>query len=204
MKILIYCGTFNPVTKAHINLGLETLAKLGLDKVIFVPVGNEYKYKKAIVSGEHRYNMLSLALQELNLKCVEASDYEINLKEYPYTYNTLRYFKKLYPHDEIYYLLGDDNLIWLQDWTYYNKIISEFKCVVANRKRSMQENLKIINNCSAYLDYCDNFIVLDNPTINISSTEVRKCLKNKDLQQAKKYIYPSVYNYILKNNLYIK
>ena len=167
MKILIYCGTFNPVTKAHINLGLETLAKLGLDKVIFVPVGNEYKYKKAIVSGEHRYNMLSLALQELNLNCVEASDYEINLKEYPYTYNTLRHFKKLYPHDEIYYLLGDDNLIWLQDWTYYNKIISEFKCVVANRKRSMQDNLKIINNCSAYLDYCDNFIVLDNPTINI-------------------------------------
>lgn len=204
MKILIYCGTFNPVTNAHINLGLETLAKLGLDKVIFVPVGNEYKYKKAIVSGEHRYNMLSLALQELNLKCVECSNYEINLKEYSYTYNTLKHFKNLNPHDEIYYLLGDDNLIWLQDWFSYEKIISEFTCVVANRKRSMQENLKIINNCSEYLDYSDNFIVLDNSIINISSTDVRNYLKTKDYQKAKKYIYPTVYNYILENNLYIK
>ena len=119
-----------------------------------------------------------------------------------HTYNTLCHFKKIYPNDEIYYIIGDDDLIWLQDWTYYEKIISNFKCVVVNRTRTMEENLKIINNCSAYMHYKNNFIVIDNNRNDVSATMIRTLLKNKDYEKAKKYIYPSVLDYIKDNKLY--
>lgn len=41
-KYGFFGGSFNPVTKAHIELAEEIANKYGLDKVIFVPVGDKY------------------------------------------------------------------------------------------------------------------------------------------------------------------
>ncbi len=62
MKIGFFGGCFNPPTNAHINLAQRALKECGLDKVIFVPVGNFYE-KKELISGHHRYNMLKIVCE---------------------------------------------------------------------------------------------------------------------------------------------
>ena len=41
-KYGFFGGSFNPVTKAHVELAKEITNKYKLDKVIFVPVGDKY------------------------------------------------------------------------------------------------------------------------------------------------------------------
>ena len=88
MKIGIYGGSFNPVHKGHIHLAKNVLDKLGLDKVVLIP-GAIPPHKSAdnMVSGQHRLNMLSLAIEDV--KGLEVSDIEIRRRGISYTVDTI-------------------------------------------------------------------------------------------------------------------
>ena len=47
-KYGFFGGSFNPVTKAHVDLALEIVKMFNMDKVIFVPVGDNYNKKGLI------------------------------------------------------------------------------------------------------------------------------------------------------------
>ena len=42
-RLGFFGGSFNPITKAHIDLILEAIDKYSLDKVYFVPMNDKYK-----------------------------------------------------------------------------------------------------------------------------------------------------------------
>jgi cytidyltransferase-like protein len=53
----IFGGSFNPPTIAHISIAIELLKEKNIEKVIFVPVGNQYK-KNDLIDVKHRMDML--------------------------------------------------------------------------------------------------------------------------------------------------
>lgn len=106
-RIGIFGGSFNPVHKAHIKIAQLSIIKLNLDQLIFVPAfKNPDKINHNYVLGSDRKKMLELVLCE---KC-QISEYELNAHTVNYTYQTIDYFKKTYPNDQLFFIIGSDNL----------------------------------------------------------------------------------------------
>ena len=68
MRIGIMGGTFNPIHYAHLLLAEDAREQFGLDRVIFIPSGQPYmkvqKEDENVPSGEFRYQMVKMAIQE--------------------------------------------------------------------------------------------------------------------------------------------
>ena len=192
MKIGILGGSFNPPHNMHKDIALSLILKGILDKVIFIPTGNRYG-KKELEEASHRFNMLKIVCKKY--ENIEVSDYEIK-QQLVYTYQTLDYFKSLSNNSEFYFIVGADNLAELKDWKNYNYLISNYRFIVINREgESLEELLKEHN-------YHPNIVVTDVAMNNISSTKIRKMIKEND-KLVKNYIDKDVLEYIKQNKLYI-
>lgn len=194
MKIGIFGGSFNPPHKMHIKIALYLIENKYLDKVIFVPQGTNYEYKKNLVSNEDRYNMLSIVTNKYSNLSV--SEYEFS-NEISYTYKTLDYFKNKYSNDNIYFICGADNLDYIDTWKNGKYILNNYNILAINRGEYNTQ--KILNN---YSKYNAKIIVCNLESINISSTNIREKINNNE--DIKDLIDIDVLNYIKENNLYKK
>lgn len=192
MKIGIFGGSFNPPHKMHKNIALDLIKYGYLDKVIYVPTGDKYE-KSDLVSAKDRYNMVSLMVDGYDN--LDVSDYELK-NTLTYTYQTLDYFKGLYPEDEIYFICGTDNLKEINTWMNYQYILDNYKLLVINRNDDVVN--EIINDLNS-----DNVGVANIGLSNISSTMIRNMIKNNvELKHFFDIINETVLNYIKDNNLY--
>ena len=181
MKIGIFGGSFNPPHLFHKRIVTYLLDNKYLDKVIIVPVGDNYK-KRDLATFVNRYDMLNIMFNGM----VEISD--ISNKGYEYTYEVLDYYKKEYPNDEIYFILGEDNLIDLPTWRKSDYLIDNYKFMVISRNHL---NIK---------DDRDYIVRVDLDEEDISSTMIRELVKNN--KNIDKYVDSKVIDYIYLHNLY--
>ena len=189
MKIGIFGGAFNPPHKMHKEIATELLNKHYLDKIIYVPTGNNYN-KLGLLQGEDRIIMLKLMFESDNR--VEISDFEVQGSLY--TINTLRYFRKIYPEDEIYFICGTDNLAEFYTWRNYEEVLINYKLLVIARKdNDFHDIIKI------YSEYQGNIVLANIESSTISSTVVRKeILENGFSDKLKEYLDEKVIEYLKK------
>ena len=192
MRIGILGGSFNPPHKMHFKMGLDLINKGYVDKIIYVPTGSKYKYKNNLIADEHRFKMLELMIK--NDSRFEVSDYE--LKDYVvYTCDTLKYFKEMYPNDDIYFVCGADNLSYVDEWKNGIFLLENYKFLVIKRYTDdIDEILK------RYDKYRDNIIISDVEPDSLSSTEIRNRIKNSE--DILELLDRDVYEYIICNKLY--
>jgi nicotinate-nucleotide adenylyltransferase len=112
-----------------------------------------------------------------------------------YTYQILNSLKLEYKKDELYLIIGADNIINFDKWMNYKEILT-YNLIILNR--SNIDALEYL----VKLNKKDNYIIVnDLPNIDISSTMIRNKLNNKDYDLSM-YIDDCVLNYIRENNLY--
>lgn len=189
MAVGIYGGTFDPVHVGHIITAQRVLEKRNLEKIIFIPAYiSPLKTDKKYAPPEHRFKMLELALED-NENFI-TSDIELKRKNVSYTIDTLKELKKTY--DEIELIIGYDNLLVFHKWHKPDEILELCKLVVLHRKVDIEPKEKNI--------YFDKAEILDTPTIEISSTEIRERIeKNLPID----FLVPlKVKEYIYTNGLY--
>lgn len=183
MRIGIFGGSFNPIHIGHIKIAQEAIKDLNLDKLIIVPVNkNPFKKDKVIVSAEHRINMINLVLEDK----MELSTFEIERKGISYTIDTVEFFSQKYLNDELYLIIGSDNLDKLYKWKNIDKIAKLVKIVILKRNKK-------INNINIKKHNC---ILLNNPIYELSST--------KFLNGFYDSVEKKVLEYIGKNKLYME
>lgn len=187
MKIGILGGTFNPIHIGHLILAEEAREKLGLDKIVFVPAFlPPHKDNSDIAPAKERLIMVELAIK--GNKNFLVSNIEIKRDGRSYTIDTLKEFKKKYPKDELYFIIGSDLLKYLDEWKDLDEIIKLVKFIVVTRPGYPLENIP------SYIK------TMEIRAVDVSAFEIRKCIReNKSFR----YLVPGVvYNYILKNKLY--
>jgi len=188
IKIGLFGGTFDPIHNGHLITIQNVLEKRKLDKVIFIPCNiSPHKTIRNVSSPNHRLNMLKLAIS--NFPKFEFSDYEINKGGISYSIDTINHFKMTYPKIEL--IIGYDNFNVFDKWHKPDDIINECTVLVMKRK----ENAELKKN-----KYLKSVIILDTPTIDISSTEIRKRIKNGKYIDF--FVPQKVRQYIIKNHLY--
>lgn len=187
MKIGILGGTFNPIHIGHLILAEETREKLKLDKVIFVPAYlPPHKDNSVIAQAVVRLAMVRLAIRAN--KYFLASDIEIKRSGRSYTIDTLVEFKKEYPKDELYFIIGSDLLTYLDEWKELLEIIKMVKFIVATRPGYPLEKIP---------SYISTVAIR---AVDISGFEIRRAIRE---DKSFRYLVPEVvFNYINRNKLY--
>ena len=106
-KIGIMGGTFNPIHYGHLLLAENAREQFGLDRVIFIPSGTPYlKDTSKLPSGDLRYQLVKIAIQ--NNPYFTCSRLEIDRTGDTYTVDTLLQLEKMYPGDQLYFIVGRD------------------------------------------------------------------------------------------------
>ncbi|MEG0528918.1 MAG: adenylyltransferase/cytidyltransferase family protein, partial [Bacilli bacterium] len=114
MKILLFPGSFDPFHSGHINVIQAANKQFNFDKLFLILSKNSVN-KKAIATVEQRLDMLNLGLPYC--KCdIEINDYEFTKSKSGYTIETIRYFKEIFPNDDLYLLIGLDQVNVFNAW----------------------------------------------------------------------------------------
>lgn len=173
MKIGIYGGSFNPFHLGHEKIVHFVLETLKLDKIIIIPVGIPSHRENNLEDSNIRLEICKKVFEDFDK--VEVSDIEIKSKEKSYTYDTLLKIMEIYGKENDYYeIIGEDSLNYFHAWKNYEKILELAKIIVLRRKldSTCTNNNILINQ--------KKIIFLENPFYDISSTEIRKKIKNKE------------------------
>ena len=174
MKIGIFGGTFDPIHNGHMKVAEVARAQLDLAKVIFVPTGQScLKADTPISLAEHRVAMIRLAIADRPY--FELSLAEINRPGPSYTVDTISELRdKLYIEDELFFILGWDSLLQIPRWKEPTRLIKLCYLVAVPRPGYKLLDLKGQKELISELSL--SLILLDEPEINISATEIRKRL----------------------------
>ena len=195
--IAIFGGSFNPPIISHINLAKQILKKMkNIEKVIFVPVSTKYR-KEGLLEDEHRFNILKIICdKEKNL---EVSKLELESSKRLYTIETLDFFKDKYKKNDIYFIMGTDNLKQIETWKNPEQILGNYKIIVLERGN---DNLdEIIGSIDLLKNNEESIIrINDLEKYNLSSTMIR--LKIKNGENVEEFIDKDVLEYIINNKLY--
>lgn len=189
-------GSFNPVTKAHIELANEIVDKYGLDKVIFVPVGDNYN-KIGLASEKHRYNMLKIAICKYDN--LEVSNIELNQDKNLSTLEAFNIIESNYPNVQKFYIMGADNINKLLLSNDCKILIRDYKYIIIERnkmncKELIKSNVELKKNEH-------NFMIMGNTNhVETSSTKAREELQNDSV--VSNMIDENVLDYIKINGLY--
>ena len=190
MKLGVYIGSFNPVHLVHEEIVRNLIKDDFLDKVIVVPTNEGYHLKKGLVPFKNRFDMLELAF---NNKDVIVSD--IEKYEYHFTYENISVLKEKYPNDDLYLIIGADNLHELNTWKNYEYLLENCNFIVFGRNEFDIETY--INN--NFTNHKLKFIIKE-PLGKLSSTLIRENIKNGI--SVEEYLSKPVMEYIEKEHLY--
>lgn len=197
-KYGFYGGSFNPVTNAHINIALNIIEKCGLDKVVFVPVGNNYS-KKGLIDEKHRYNMLKIATKKYDK--LEVSDLEMDLDRNLDAIDVFRMINDKYSNTDIYYIIGADNLYKMLLWRDFNNLVKNYKYIVVERE--LLDCKELIKSNETLTQYESNFNIIKNKQyIKASATSVREKIKSGNMNNIEENILKDIIEYIKENKLY--
>ena len=198
-KVLMYGASFNPVTYAHLLTAELVSNRRKFDKVLFTPVSMKRKDKsKNLISDEHRLSLLKLAVSD-NDK-FEVCDIELRNPAWDSkTEVTLRKYKESNPGDEVYFLMGADNLATISTWDNAEALVANNKFIVMARDNF--DMAGIIAKDVLLRKYEDNFdLIHKGIQMDISSTLVRS---NIEIGLSARYLLPDVcIDYIEENGLY--
>lgn len=189
MKVGLYFGSFNPIHVGHLIIATHVINNTALQQVWFVvSPQNPFKKSATLLNEYQRLNMVSLAIEgETKLR---ASNVEFKLPKPSYTIDTLVYLKEKYPKNEFAIVMGSDGFKNLDKWKNYKVLIKEHIFYIYKRPE-----FDIVNTFGA------NIIIMDAPMLDISSTGIRKLLKE---EKSIRYLVPDVVKEEIDNNNYYK
>jgi len=200
-KIGILGGTFDPVHKTHIKMALTAKEYLGLDKVCLMPSKKPpHKFDAGIAPEEDRLNMLKASLE--NIDGLEASDYELKRDGFTYTADTLSALKKELPDTDIYFLIGEDSLMYIDEWYKPDAIFANARIAAFARgtksEHKLNEKISSIRNVFSAAD----IVTVPFEADDVSSSSFRELIKAGDLKKASEIIPKEALDYISKHGLY--
>lgn len=202
-KIIVFGGSFNPLSKAHGDLIHLLINNYKPDRFILLPSSDEFIKEKKHFQEEDiiPLNKRLKILKEFNKRNrkIEIELIEINNPTFK-TYDSLMFLKNKYKDSDIYFALGNEKLANLHNRYKIDELLKYFKFIVLKRSevRESENNLNreeiVLNNKSSFI-----FFNFKKDLHDISSTKIRELIKNKDYKVLNRFTYKYVINELLKD-----
>ena len=197
-RVGIMGGTFNPVHLAHLAIAHGAYRQAYLDKVIFMPTGNPpHKSSEDIISGEHRCEMIKLAIKDIPY--FEFSDLEFQREGKIYSAQTLEIFHEMNPEDLLFFIMGADSLFSIESWYMPQKVMEIADIICIGRDGVSDENLE--RQADLLLDKYNARVQFVNiPQMDISSSDIRNGIRES--RDMGRYLPAEVWEYIKRTGCY--
>ena len=166
-RLGIIGGSFDPPHVGHLVIASEAHARLGLERVLFVPAAAPpHKDLEQRTSAEVRLEMTALAVAD-DMRFVE-SGLEIE-RGLVYTRDMLRAVAERFPGRDLVFVMGSDSLLQLDSWYDPDAILDLCTLAVAPRPG---DDLALV--AAAVTRWgAGRVTVLDSPPLGISSSQIR-------------------------------
>jgi nicotinate-nucleotide adenylyltransferase len=165
VKIGFLGGSFDPVHFGHLLAAQDALEQFPLDRLILMPAAQApLKPNDVQSSAEDRLAMLRAATEWD--RRFELSDFELRRGGISYTIDSARHFRALYPNDELYWVIGGDQLPNLHQWKDIGELAKLVQFIFLERPGYPVKARVEIPGLS--LHRCDGHLLA------ISSTELRE------------------------------
>ena len=166
-KIGILGGSFDPAHKGHLAISKEAVKRFKLKKVIWaITKKNPFK-KKSSLDLASRIKICKKILKKI--KTIEVKFYENKIKSNK-TISLINYFTKD-KKNEIYFIMGADNLINFHKWHKWQIISKKCNIIVYDRYGYKKKSL----NSKTYKSLNREKLKFINfNKVNISSSQLRK------------------------------
>ena len=115
MKIGFLGGSFDPVHFGHLIAAQDVYEQYHFDRLFLVPAA------QAPLKAQDMQSVTEDRLAMLRAACewdhrLEIADYELNKGGVSYTIDSVRHFRQQFPHDELFWIIGGDQLPLLHKW----------------------------------------------------------------------------------------
>jgi nicotinate-nucleotide adenylyltransferase len=188
MKIGIFGGAFDPPHKGHQELLSFALHELRLDQLLVVPSG-QGPWKTHHADAQHRLKMCELEFDSL-LPVVQMDSIEILRAQTAggptYTYDLLKQLQTRYQDprgDDLYFLLGSDSFMQIDQWKNYPDLIELCQWRVYIRQNAAsattpeQIGQALASKISTMpLSYQKRIQILPFSPIGVSSSDIRRSI----------------------------
>lgn len=198
MNIALLGGTFDPVHVGHLAVAEIVSERLKPAEIIFVPAAMPWlKSGRTISHSADRLEMVRLGI--LGNPNYRLSTLEIERPGPSFTVDTLREVRaRILPHDDLYLIIGWDNLLDLGRWREPSKIIELSKIVAVPRIGYPVPDRAVLEKILPGLS--QRVILLDKPEIDISASIIRERVSRR--LPINHMVPPQVAEYIRQNGLY--
>ena len=191
MKIGFLGGSFDPVHFGHLIAAQDVYEQYHFDRLFLVPAAQAPLKAQDMQSvAEDRLAMLRVACEWDHR--LEIADYELNKGGVSYTIDSVRHFRQQFPQDELFWIIGGDQLPLLHKWKDISQLAAMIEFIFLERPGHPSKPHTDIPGLR--LHRCDGHL------IEISSSELRQRVRHG---RSLNYFCPQkVIAYIERKKLY--
>jgi nicotinate-nucleotide adenylyltransferase len=169
MKIGFLGGSFDPVHFGHLIAAQDVYEQYHFDRLFLVPAA------QAPLKAQDMQSVTEDRLAMLRAACewdhrLEIADYELNKGGVSYTIDSVRHFRQQFPRDELFWIIGGDQLPLLHKWKDINQLASMVEFIFLERPGHPSKPHTDIPGLR--LHRCDGHL------IEISSSELRQRVRH--------------------------
>ena len=163
-------GSFDPAHIGHLGISKIAINKLKLSKIYWVVTKkNPFKNKAFYPLAERIKFAKKLTKAQKKIKII----YIDNIIKSIRVIDVINYFIKKKKINNIYFIIGSDNLIRFHKWKNWKKIVKLVKLIVFSRKGYDRKGVKSI----VVKKFKNKIIFIKNKPISISSTQLKNHTK---------------------------
>lgn len=134
-------GTFNPVHRGHIELGLKIKAAFNLDRILYVLSSQPpHKKRQAVPAAELRLAMLKAAL--LPHPGLLPCDMELHRCGESWTIDTIRELKAAQPNEHFFFITGSEGFLKIRTWKEYRRVLQEVFFIIVLRRSGHRQKVE--------------------------------------------------------------
>ena len=169
MKIGFLGGSFDPVHFGHLIAAQDVYEQYHFDRLFLVPAA------QAPLKAQDMQSVTEDRLAMLRAACewdhrLEIADYELNKGGVSYTIDSVRHFRQQFPRDELFWIIGGDQLPLLHKWKNISQLAAMVEFIFLERPGHPSKPHTDIPGLR--LHRCDGHL------IEISSSELRQRVRH--------------------------
>lgn len=164
-RTALYGGAFDPIHRAHLALAESVLESGLVDRVVFIPAAQSpLKKHGCFASDAERWAMLELAIE--GRPSLSLDDFELRKGGVSYTVETVRHYREEHPDEDLFWILGADQVEQLRHWRAIEELCELTEFLVFARPG---HTIDVSQLCPTF-----RYHVIESSLMQESSSEIRR------------------------------